>query len=417
MEPFLDDLKSRDTADLARMAQDLKIEKATSLSRQDLIFEIQRLRMRNFASCRGTGVLETLPDGFGFLRAAEASYLPGPDDIYVSPSQIRKFHLRDGDVVTGQVRAPKEAERYFALIKLEEVNGHDPERVVRPLVFDNLVPGQPTRPIKLEHKPDDLTSRVVDLAVPLAFGQRVIVWSPLRGGRTTFLRRLAKAIRKNHPESPIFSLLLQERPEDLADARREMPGDVVCTAFDEPPTRHIQVADLVVERVRRLAEYGKDVVLIVDSLTRLVRAHHEAGATSGRTLPGGLDPAALQRPRRLLATARSFPEGGSVTVIAVILTGTENRLDEGAAEAFEGVESARITLSRDLVQSRLWPPVDLSRSWSRNTSKFLANGDGSAREAFLRTLSREPERAIEDLRQRLRAEPSNDVLLHRTPSA
>ena len=411
----LSELKAHHVSQLLEMAAADNIENANRLRKQELIYALLKNQARKGETIFGDGVLEILPDGFGFLRAPEESYLASTDDIYISPSQVRRFNLRSGDTIEGEIRSPKEGERYFALVKVDKVNGEPPEASKHKILFENLTPLHPTTHMLLERdirSDENITSRVIDMIAPIGKGQRGLIVSPPKAGKTVLMQHIAKAITSNHPDVTLIVLLIDERPEEVTEMMRTVKGEVVASTFDEPATRHIQVADLMVERVRRLAEYGKDVVLLVDSLTRLVRAHNEAGPTSGRLLANGLDPAAFGRPRRLLATARNLAEGGSVTVIATILANTGSKLDEGIVEAFDGVEAARITLDRDLAQARLWPPVVLAHTWTRNASKLRSNGGGAYRDALRTTLSPEPDRALDELRHMLRTHPTNDALLH-----
>jgi transcription termination factor Rho len=370
MEIDLNELRGRSTADLTDLAERLHIEKASSLTRPELIFGILNTPLGRTSASRGSGILEILPDGFGFLRTPESSFLAGPDDIYVSPSQIRKFNLRTGDVVKGQVRPPKENERYFALIKVEHVNGKDPESSPRPLIFDHLQPVYPTLPLRLEFDPDDLVTRAIDLCAPLGKGQRVLVHAPPRSESRDVLRSIGLAVHQNHPECHLIVLLLHQRPEDVTEMNKALKGEVIATTFDEPAARHIQVADIVMERARRYAEYGQDVVVLLDSLTMLARASNEAStSTVVRALPGGLDPASLARPRRFMASARALAEGGSVSLVATLVTGSDSRLDESVNDLFRGTASAEIALAGP--PAAQLPTLDPTRSATPMASRFL----------------------------------------------
>jgi transcription termination factor Rho len=322
------ELKGKSIAELATMADELKVEGASGMRKQDLIFAILNAQTEKNGMIFGEGVLEILPDGFGFLRAPDYNYLPGPDDIYVSPSQIRRFNIRTGDTVSGQIRPPKEGERYFALLKVDAVNYEDPEISRTKILFDNLTPYYPEKKIKLEHAPTDYTTRAMDLVTPIGMGQRGMIVAPPRTGKTMLLQAIAKAVLKNHKDIKLIVLLIDERPEEVTDWARQVNTEIIASTFDEPPQRHVQVADMVIERAKRLVEHKKDVVILLDSITRLARAHNAIIPASGKVLSGGLDANALQRPKRFFGAARSIESGGSLTILATALVDTGSRMDD-----------------------------------------------------------------------------------------
>ncbi|MFH1463805.1 MAG: transcription termination factor Rho [Pseudomonadota bacterium] len=410
MEIDLDDLRSRSTAELVSLGLQSGIEKATSLGRQDLVFEILCQRTAKGAQVPGSGVLEILPDGFGFLRTARVSYLPGADDIYVSPSQIRRFHLRTGDLVVGRVRTPKENERYIALIKVEQVNGYDPEAQDRPTIFDNLTPAFPNEPLRLEHDPADTTSRLLDLVVPMGLGQRVLVHAPPGSEGLLLYEHVLRALRVHHPATDRILLLLQARPEQAAEAAA-LPAEVIATTFDEPASRHIQAAEIVSERARRLAEAGRDVILFVHTVTNLCRAFEEQAGGQARLGQAGLDGAVLARSRRILADAHRLVEGGSLTVFATLRAGPQPRLDQAIAESFLGTATARITLDTSLAVPGLRPGLDPLRSACRTDHRLLAPEAVAARARLRASLPADPAQALDRLLAAIAATSSNAALL------
>jgi len=367
----LAELKDKNITDLAKIAKELNIPGSSGMRKQELIFQILRAQTEKNGLIFSEGVLECLPDGFGFLRAPEYNYLPGPDDIYVSPSQIRKFDLRTGDTVSGQVRPPKDGERYFALIKVEAVNFEDPEVTRNKIFFDNLTPLYPQGRIRLETTKENLTGRVLDMLCPIGKGQRGLIVAPPRTGKTMMLQSLANSITTNHPEINLIVLLIDERPEEVTDMQRTVKGEVISSTFDEPPQRHIQVAEMVLEKAKRLVEHKRDVVILLDSLTRLGRAYNAVTPPSGKVLSGGIDANALQRPRRFFAAARNIEEGGSLTIMATALIDTGSRMDDVIFEEFKGTGNMEINLDRRLVDKRVFPTIDINRSGTRKDELLL----------------------------------------------
>jgi transcription termination factor Rho len=367
----LEDLKKMDPKYLLETANSLEIEGSATMNKQELIFAILQAQAEKDVSISGQGVLEILPDGFGFLRSADYSYLPGPDDIYVSPSQIRRFNLKNGDEVRGQIRPPKDNERYFALLKLETISNADPEEAKHRVSFDNLTPLYPMEKFKLETGQDNLTGRVLDLLVPIGKGQRGMIVSPPKAGKTMMLQSVAKSIKKNHPDVELMVLLIDERPEEVTDMQRSVNGEVVASTFDEPAARHVQVARMVMEKAKRLAEYKKDVVILLDSLTRLARAHNTVCPPSGKLLSGGIDANALQKPKRFFGSARNIEEGGSITIIATALVDTGSRMDEVIYEEFKGTGNQEIHLDRSIMERRVFPAIDISKSGTRKEELLL----------------------------------------------
>jgi len=364
----LQELKKKSPADLLAYAEELKIENASSLRRQDMMFAILKQLADNDTAIYGDGVLEILQDGFGFLRSPEANYLPGPDDIYVSPSQVRRFSLRSGDTVEGQIRAPKDGERYFALLKVNTINFAPPEEVRHRINFDNLTPLYPDERLNLESKSGttkDNTTRVIDLIAPLGKGQRALIVAPPRTGKTVMLQNIAHAISQNHPEVYLIVLLIDERPEEVTDMSRSVKGEVVSSTFDEPATRHVQVTEMVLEKAKRLVEHKRDVVILLDSITRLARAYNTVVPSSGKVLTGGVDANALQRPKRFFGAARNIEEGGSLTIIATALIDTGSRMDEVIFEEFKGTGNSEIILDRKLSDKRTFPAIDITKSGTR----------------------------------------------------
>lgn len=370
----LQDLKSKTPAELLKFAEDLEIENASTLRKQDMMFAILKQLAVNDTAIYGTGVLEILQDGFGFLRSPEANYLPGPDDIYVSPSQVRRFGLRTGDTVEGEIRAPKDGERYFALLKVNKINFEEPDAVRHRINFDNLTPLYPERRLKLEienqgkskeQRIKENTTRVIDLISPLGMGQRGLIVAPPRTGKTVMLQNIAHAISENHPDAYLIVLLIDERPEEVTDMDRSVRGEVVSSTFDEPASRHVQVAEMVIEKAKRLVEHKRDVIILLDSITRLARAYNTVVPSSGKVLTGGVDANALQRPKRFFGAARNIEEGGSLTIIATALIDTGSRMDEVIFEEFKGTGNSEIILDRKLSDKRTFPAIDITKSGTR----------------------------------------------------
>ena len=371
----LSELKHKKINDLTSLARDLSVEGAAGMRKQDLIFAILQAQVEKNGVISGGGVLEILPDGFGFLRAQDYNYLPGPDDIYVSPSQIRRFNLRTGDTIAGQIRPPKEGERYFALLKVETVNFEDPAVARDKILFDNLTPLYPDQRLKLETDPDNFSARIMDLMTPMGMGQRGLIVAAPRTGKTMLLQNLANSIATNHPEVVLIVLLIDERPEEVTDMQRSVKAEVVSSTFDEPPQRHIQVAEMVLEKAKRLVEHKREVVILLDSITRLARAYNTVVPASGKILSGGLDANALQRPKRFFGAARNIEEGGSLTIIATALIDTGSRMDEVIFEEFKGTGNMEIHLDRKLVEKRIFPSIDINRSGTRKEELLLAPED------------------------------------------
>jgi transcription termination factor Rho len=362
----MSELKDKTIDELMEVAKGLKIEGASSMRKQDLIFAVLQAQTEKTGYVFSAGVLEILPDGFGFLRSPDYSYLPGPDDIYISPSQIRRFNLRTGDLVSGQIRPPKENERYFALLKVEAINHEPPEEnITRPL-FDNLIPYYPTEKIKLEYDPNDYSTRVMDLITPIGMGQRGMVVAAPRTGKTMLLQSIAKAIKKNHRDIHVIILLIDERPEEVTDWKRQVPAaEIISSTFDEPPQRHCQVSEIVIERAKRLVECKRNAVILLDSITRLARAYNAIIPTSGKVLSGGLDSNALQKPKRFFGTARNIEDGGSLTILATALVDTGSRMDDVIFEEFKGTGNMELHLDRKLVDKRIFPSIDINASGTR----------------------------------------------------
>lgn len=409
----ISELKQRKISDLLEMANELNIENATSLKKQDLIFSILQTQIEKIGTVYGSGVLEILSEGFGFLRSPDYSYLPSPDDIYVSPSQIRKFGLRTGDLITGQIRPPKENERYFALLKVETINSKPVEdSVTRPL-FDNLTPYYPTEKIKFEYNPLDYSTRVMDLLTPVGKGQRGLIVAAPRTGKTMLLQSIAKAIKRNHPEIYLIILLIDERPEEVTDWKRQVTGaEIISSTFDEPAQRHCQVSEMVIERAKRLVEEGMNVVILLDSLTRLARAYNAITPASGKVLSGGLEATALQKPKRFFGTARNIEEGGSITIIATALVETGSRMDDVIFEEFKGTGNMEVHLDRKLADKRIFPSIDIAASGTRK-EELLLPPDVLNKVWILRkvlsTLS--PVEAMEFLLSKLKGTKSNKEFL------
>jgi len=372
MSISLAELKEKNITDLAKIAKDLAIPGASGMRKQELIFQILRAQTEKNGLIFSEGVLECLPDGFGFLRAPEYNYLPGPDDIYVSPSQIRKFDLRTGDTISGQIRPPKEGERYFALIKVEAINFESPDQAREKVFFDNLTPLYPDEMLKMEVGPENLSARVIDLVTPLGKGQRALIVSPPRTGKTMLLQAIANSVTQNHPEVTLIVLLIDERPEEVTDMQRSVKGEVIASTFDRPPSDHTSVAELAIERAKRLVEEGKDVVVLLDSITRLGRAYNNSSPASGRILSGGIDSTALYPPKRFLGAARNIEHGGSLTIIATSLVETGSTGDTVIYEEFKGTGNAELYLDRKLANKRLFPAVDVVASSTRKDEILLS---------------------------------------------
>ena len=365
------ELKEMTIADLSDVAKQLHVGGASGLRKQELIFKILEAQTEKNGLIFGEGVLEILPDGFGFLRAPSYNYLPGPDDIYVSPSQIRRFDLHTGDTISGQVRPPKESERYFALLKVEAINFENPEAAKDKILFDNLTPLYPDARIHLETEPTETSTRVMDLLTPIGKGQRGLIVAPPRTGKTMLLQSIAHSVTRNHPEIVLIVLLIDERPEEVTDMQRSVKGEVVSSTFDEPATRHVQVAEMVIEKAKRLVEHKRDVVILLDSITRLARAYNTIVPPSGKVLSGGVDSNALQKPKRFFGAARNIEEGGSMTIIATALVDTGSRMDEVIFEEFKGTGNMEIHLDRRLVDKRVFPAIDVNRSGTRKEELLL----------------------------------------------
>jgi len=369
----LKDLKEMKIADLIELAKEFNVEGAAGMRRQELIFALLNAQTDKSGQIFGEGILEILPDGFGFLRAPDYNYLPGPDDIYVSPSQIRKFNLRTGDTVEGQIRPPKDSERYFALLKVESINFEDPEAARDKILFDNLTPLYPNEKLNLEHDQKSYTTRIIDLLAPIGKGQRALIVAPPRTGKTMMMQNIANAITANNPGVVLIVLLIDERPEEVTDMQRSVQGEVVSSTFDEPATRHVQVAEMVIEKAKRLVEHKKDVVILLDSITRLARAYNSVVPPSGKILSGGVDANALHKPKRFFGAARNIEEGGSLTIIATALIDTGSRMDEVIFEEFKGTGNAEIHLDRKLMEKRIFPCMDINKSGTRKEELLIGS--------------------------------------------
>jgi transcription termination factor Rho len=378
-------LKEKKINELAQIAKNFNVEGASNMRTQELIFAILGAQTEQNGFVYGEGVLEILPDGFGFLRAPDYNYLPGPDDIYISPSQIRRFNLRTGDVVSGQIRPPKEGERYFALLKVEAINYEEPEKAREKILFDNLTPLYPNEQLQLEHDPEEYTSRVIDLFTPIGKGTRGLIVAPPRTGKTMMLQSIAHGITQNHKEVVLIVLLIDERPEEVTDMQRSVEGEVISSTFDEPATRHVQVAEMVIEKAKRLVEHGRDVVILLDSITRLARAYNTVVPPSGKILSGGVDSNALHKPKKFLGAARNIEDGGSLTIMGTALVDTGSRMDEVIFEEFKATGNMEIHLDRRLVDKRIFPAIDVNRSGTRK-EELLLGKDVIARVWILRKL-------------------------------
>jgi len=412
------ELKQKKIIELTQIAKELGIEGYSDLRKQELIFQIsaaqasQQTREQKIFGTLSEGVLEVMPDGFGFLRAADYNYLPSPDDVYVSPSQIKKFGLRTGDTIRGQIRPPKEGERFFALLKVDSVNFVDPEVMRDRTIFDNLTPLYPTERIKLETVPNEYSARIIDLLSPIGKGQRGLIVSPPKSGKTVILQKLANSIARNHPEVKLIVLLIDERPEEVTDMERSVRAEVIASTFDEPPERHVQVADMVLEKARRLVEAKQDVVILLDSITRLARAHNTVVPHSGKILSGGVDAYALHKPKRFFGAARNIEEGGSLTIIATALIDTGSRMDEVIFEEFKGTGNMELVLDRKLAERRIFPAIDINKSSTRH-EELLMSGDDLNKVWILRKVLNEltPMDAIELVTDRMSSAKNNREFL------
>ena len=370
----LTDLKQKPITELLDIANEMGLEGVARSRKQDVIFSILKAHAKSGESIYGQGVLEILQDGFGFLRSADSSYLAGPDDIYVSPSQIRRFSLRTGDMLSGKIRPPKDSERYFALLKVEELNYETPDKAKSKILFENLTPEFPTRQAKLERgngSTEDITARIIDLVSPIGFGQRGLVVSPPKAGKTIMLQNIATSMRANHPECKMIILLIDERPEEVTEMQRSVDAEVIASTFDEPASRHVQVAEMVIERAKRLVEHQNDVVILLDSITRLARAYNTVAPSSGKVLTGGVDANALQRPKRFFGAARNVTEGGSLTIIATALVDTGSKMDEVIYEEFKGTGNMEVHLNRRVAERRIYPAIDINRSGTRREELMI----------------------------------------------
>ncbi|MDP2861557.1 MAG: transcription termination factor Rho [Desulfobacterales bacterium] len=406
------ELKNKKIKELTQMAKSLNIDGAAGMRKQELIFALIQSQIEKNGLIYGEGTLEILPDGFGFLRAPSYNYLPGPDDIYVSPSQIRRFNLRTGDIVSGQIRQPKETERYFALLKVEAVNYEDPEIARDKILFDNLTPLYPDRKINIENDPENYSMRIMDLMIPIGFGQRGLIVSPPRAGKTMILQNIANSIIAGHKEVIPFVLLIDERPEEVTDMERTVNAEVISSTFDEPAERHVQVAEMVIEKAKRLVEHKKDVVILLDSITRLARAYNSVMPPSGKILSGGVDSNALQRPKRFFGAARNIEEGGSLTIIATALVDTGSRMDEVIFEEFKGTGNMEIQLDRRLADKRVFPAIDIKKSGTRK-EELLLSEETLNRVWILRKLlsSLNPIDSLEFLLEKMRGTKNNEHFL------
>ena len=406
------ELKTKTIADLLKMSEDLDIPGVSGLRKQELIYKIMEAGSASDSTILAEGVLEILDEGYGFLRSPDYNYLPGQDDIYVSPSQIKRFDLRTGDIISGQVRPPKDSERYFALLKIESVNYEDPDVAKHKTFFDNLTPLYPEVPFRLELDPEELTTRIIDLMCPIGKGQRALITSPPKAGKTIILQKIAQAITTNHPEVKLIVLLIDERPEEVTDMRRSVRGEVVSSTFDEPADRHVQVANMVLEKSKRLTEHGHDVVILLDSITRLARAHNSVVPHSGKILSGGVDSNALHKPKRFFGAARNIEGGGSLTIIATALIETGSRMDEVIFEEFKGTGNMELVLDRRLSDRRIFPAMDINRSSTRK-EELLMPDDTLAKIYILRKFLAEmnPIEAMEFLVDRMKKTQTNAKFL------
>lgn len=408
----ISELKKMKIAELTELAQKMNIPGYSGLRKQELIFKILEAQTQQDGNIFSEGVLEILPDGYGFLRSADTNYLPGPDDIYVSPSQIKRFSLRTGDMVSGQIRPPKDNERFFALIKVEAINYENPEEAKNKILFDNLTPLYPTERIHLEVDARDYTTRIMDLLTPIGKGQRSLIVAQPRTGKTVILQKIANSITRNHPEIKLIVLLIDERPEEVTDMERSVKAEVISSTFDEPAERHVQVAEMVIEKAKRLVEYGHDVVILLDSLTRLARAHNVVVPHSGKILSGGVDANALHRPKRFFGAARNVEEGGSLTIIATALIDTGSRMDEVIFEEFKGTGNMELQLNRQLSDRRIFPAIDINKSGTRKEELLLSEFELNRIWILRKFLSEmNPAEAIEFLIEKMRGTRSNKEFL------
>jgi transcription termination factor Rho len=406
------ELKEKNITELTKIARSLELPGASGLRKQDLIFKILQAQSEKEGHIFAEGVLEILPDGYGFLRSPDYNYLPGPDDIYVSPSQIRKFDLKTGDTISGQVRPPHEGEKYFALVKIEAVNFESPDEARNKILFDNLTPLYPQERLKLETVRENISARVMDLLTPLGKGQRGLIVSPPRAGKTMLLQQVANSITTNHPEVVLMVLLIDERPEEVTDMQRSVKGEVISSTFDEPAARHVQVAEMVIEKAKRLVEHKRDVVILLDSITRLARAYNTIVPPSGKVLSGGVDSNALQRPKRFFGSARNIEEGGSLTIIATALIDTGSRMDDVIFEEFKGTGNSEIILDRKLVDKRTFPAIDIQRSGTRKEELLIPKEDLQRIWVLRKVLNPlSPVEAMELLIERLAKAASNSEFL------
>ena len=403
------ELKQKSVAELNAMAEELNITNYSGLRKQDLIFRIEQSLLDGDTVLRGEGVLEILPEGYGFLRSQDWNYLYGPDDIYVSPSQIKRFDLRTGDTILGQVRPPKDGERYLALLKVESVNFEEPEKAKHRIAFDNLRPRYPDRRIHLEQQSGDISMRVMDLITPVGYGQRGLIVSPPKAGKTILLQKVANSISENHPEAELIVLLIDERPEEVTDMEENVKAEVISSTFDEPADRHVQVADMVIEKARRLVEHGRDVIILLDSITRLARAHNVVIPHSGKILSGGVDANALQKPKRFFGAARNIEGGGSLTIIATALVETGSRMDEVIFEEFKGTGNMELILNRGIADRRIYPAIDVQRSSTRKEELLLQKDELNKMYLLRNFLADMPTvEAIEFLLERMKRAKSNE---------
>ncbi|MBW6484914.1 MAG: transcription termination factor Rho [Syntrophobacterales bacterium] len=408
----IEDIKRQPISELTKMAKELDVPGASGMRRQDLIFAILQTQAEKNGVISGSGVLEILPDGFGFLRAVDYNYLPSPDDIYVSPSQIRRFSLRTGDTVSGEVRPPKEGEKYFALLKVDDVNFESPEAARDKILFDNLTPLYPEEKLNLEHDPENFSTRIMDLFTPIGKGQRGLIVSPPRAGKTVLLQDIAHSITANHKEVVLMVLLIDERPEEVTDMQRSVAGEVISSTFDEPATRHVQVAEMVIEKAKRLVEHKKDVVILLDSITRLARAYNTVVPPSGKVLSGGVDSNALHKPKRFFGAARNIENGGSLTIISTALIDTGSRMDEVIFEEFKGTGNMELHLDRRIADRRVFPAFDLIRSGTRKEELLIPKANLN-RVWILRRLLQEmnPVDAMEFIINKIRKTDNNKLFL------
>ena len=412
METDIKKLQAMKVSELAKIASELEIPEASSKKKQEIIFGILEAKSDKESQIHSKGVLEILPDGYGFLRSVDYNYLPGPDDVYISPSQIKRFSLKTGDTVAGQIRPPKDNERFFALLKVERVNDEDPEKSKEIVLFDNLTPLYPDEKIDLEAEPNGYSMRIMDLLTPIGKGQRGLIVAQPKTGKTILLQKIANSITRNHPEMILIVLLIDERPEEVTDMQRSVDAEVISSTFDEPPERHVQVAEMVLEKSRRLVEYGKDVVILLDSITRLARAHNTVVPHSGKILSGGVDSNALHRPKRFFGAARNVEEGGSLTIIATALIDTGSRMDDVIFEEFKGTGNMELVLERRLSDRRIFPAIELNRSGTRKEELLLSKEEMNRLWILRKFLSDlNPVEGMEFLLQRMKRTKSNKEFL------